>query len=484
MMSITISNMTHTLIKDKTLHSTDFIYPIIMNNIFFKHAQLLTLIGMLCFGGNSDIFGALSFINTTKDVIKITPEKSTGLNDIFVVFNTDNISLKYTSEYNNTQVKWYSFSNLGASFSEPILDIDFENNVSILNHITPDCGYIIEDNNNRYYFWIIDYHNKYFQIQSLLPSDNQSCEATTLSFDGQCDPLKYYTINGRAETLSRDIVIDYYSLIFDNEKEQYVEIPLQKTFTNISNEIVLTPPVYCSTNFRISGDRFLKQWGLDLSFESPILQPIATSVTTTATPIVNDDNETENSNQIKDGNDGLGGSAPCDIEFKAFVSDAVIHNEWQMANDEDFNDITYRIQEQDMSYTFTHEGTTFVRFVGSNSDGSCESIGDAYKIIIGNSKLEIPNAFSPNGDGVNDEWKVSYRSLIDFQCWIFDRNGHEIYHFKDPSMGWDGRRGGKPVKPGVYYYVINATGADNIKYKKSGDINIVTSIINNSSNKE
>ena len=93
--------------------------------------------------------------------------------------------------------------------------------------------------------------------------------------------------------------------------------------------------------------------------------------------------------------------------------------------------------------------------------------------MIGASDLRIPNAFSPNDDGINDIWKVGYRSLIDFKCWIFDSKGTQLYQFDDPSGGWDGKYRGKTVKPGVYYYVIQASGADGKKYKKSGDINIL-----------
>ena len=76
-------------------------------------------------------------------------------------------------------------------------------------------------------------------------------------------------------------------------------------------------------------------------------------------------------------------------------------------------------------------------------------------------------------EGINDEWKISYRSIISFKCWIFNRYGVEMCHFEDPEAGWDGRYGGKLVKPGVYYYVIEAEGADGKKYKLSGDINIL-----------
>lgn len=53
------------------------------------------------------------------------------------------------------------------------------------------------------------------------------------------------------------------------------------------------------------------------------------------------------------------------------------------------------------------------------------------------------------------------------------RYGHQLFHFNDPSKGWDGKYKGKLVKSGVYYYVIQARGADGRKYKKSGDINII-----------
>ena len=43
------------------------------------------------------------------------------------------------------------------------------------------------------------------------------------------------------------------------------------------------------------------------------------------------------------------------------------------------------------------------------------------------------------------------------------------------SKGWDGKYKGKYVKPGVYYYVIEAKGADGKEYKKKGDINILRS---------
>ena len=88
--------------------------------------------------------------------------------------------------------------------------------------------------------------------------------------------------------------------------------------------------------------------------------------------------------------------------------------------------------------------------------------------------MECPNAFSPQASvGINDEWKVSYRSIVEFNCWIFNRWGAEVCHLTDPSQGWDGKYKGKYVKPGTYFYVIEARGSDGVEYNLKGDINIL-----------
>lgn len=88
--------------------------------------------------------------------------------------------------------------------------------------------------------------------------------------------------------------------------------------------------------------------------------------------------------------------------------------------------------------------------------------------------LDIPNFFSPgDSPGVNDEFRVAYKSLISFKCTIFNRWGNKLYEWRDPAKGWDGRYKGKFVNPGVYFYVIEAKGSDNVSYKRKGAINIV-----------
>lgn len=127
-----------------------------------------------------------------------------------------------------------------------------------------------------------------------------------------------------------------------------------------------------------------------------------------------------------------------------------------------------------MNYVFNKEGMFYVRFMASNAAGDCDYYSPVYEVSIGDSDIKCPNAFSPgSSEGVNDIWKVSYKSIINFECHIFNRWGVQVSHFTDPSQGWDGKYKGKLVPAGVYYYVIKATGADGKEYNLRGDINII-----------
>ena len=75
--------------------------------------------------------------------------------------------------------------------------------------------------------------------------------------------------------------------------------------------------------------------------------------------------------------------------------------------------------------------------------------------------------------GNKPEWKVAYKSIVSFKCWIFNKWGVQMFYFDSPDQGWDGKYRGKYVDPGVYYYVIEAKGANNKKMKLKGHINIL-----------
>ena len=73
--------------------------------------------------------------------------------------------------------------------------------------------------------------------------------------------------------------------------------------------------------------------------------------------------------------------------------------------------------------------------------------------------IEVPNAFTPNGDGINDFWNI--KSLTDFpQCLVsvYSRNGSLVFQSRGYAKPWDGTYNGSPVPTGTYFYIINPYG--------------------------
>jgi gliding motility-associated-like protein len=68
--------------------------------------------------------------------------------------------------------------------------------------------------------------------------------------------------------------------------------------------------------------------------------------------------------------------------------------------------------------------------------------------------ITIPNSFSPNGDGMNDEFRAVYNCAVNFQMLVFNQWGNIIFHARDIATGWDGTYRGEPVPSGNYTYSI------------------------------
>ena len=86
-------------------------------------------------------------------------------------------------------------------------------------------------------------------------------------------------------------------------------------------------------------------------------------------------------------------------------------------------------------------------------------------------ELIIPNAFSPNGDKVNDTWELLNLNLYtNCSVDIFDRNGQVVFHSIGYQKPWDGTMNGRPAPVGVYYYIIDRK---NNKPKYSGWVTLL-----------
>jgi len=96
--------------------------------------------------------------------------------------------------------------------------------------------------------------------------------------------------------------------------------------------------------------------------------------------------------------------------------------------------------------------TLYKIFVSTNKN--C-GVQDSIYIRIA-SDLFIPNAFSPNGDGINDQWEVEDKAQILYlKANIFDRYGKLVKTLFGNKIAWDGLYNGKPLPMATYYYVLN-----------------------------
>ncbi len=111
-------------------------------------------------------------------------------------------------------------------------------------------------------------------------------------------------------------------------------------------------------------------------------------------------------------------------------------------------------QQEGMNFS---RGVYTVRIVDANG---CETSLDV-DVIERFPKIYIPNAFSPNGDGENDEFKPVTDCNLAYSIQIFNEWGGIAFSTNDITKGWDGTLDGQPVPDGKYSYIIFYAGALN-----------------------
>ena len=91
--------------------------------------------------------------------------------------------------------------------------------------------------------------------------------------------------------------------------------------------------------------------------------------------------------------------------------------------------------------------------------GTCSSpLSPVHITVVVALTITMPNAFSPNGDGHNDLFRLKYPSLVQsYQITIFNRWGQKIFETKDAAKGWDGTLNGMDQPEGNYVYLIRYT---------------------------
>lgn len=290
----------------------------------------------------------------------------------------------------------------------------------------------------------------YHDIDDLDFTVETTCENTLLHVTGN--------IGAHAHAYS----VSYNALAWNTE--QWADSAAVQT-GDLSTSILL-PPLYGPTPIRLCYDAEVRNaLGLDsacVEVEIPLdsikavkmeLTSLATARGTEGEPS-NERNRPTSQTLIQ----GSEYSGPLEIAFYSNPTPATLYYQWSIYKSTER--IVYRT-DQDIRYTFSEPGA--YRVVCKVNNDYCTSDSSEVAVQISESYLAVPNVFTPNGDGKNDEFRVAYRSLREFHCWVYNRWGKLVYEWTDPAKGWDGTINGRPAAEGAYFYVIRALGTDAAK---------------------
>lgn len=406
--------------------------------------------------------GQVSFTGGDVDVYPpIVAPESTDEFTIFVIYDTQDVIMHYPSETGErpTVCSYESYPN-------EIDGVKWNGFEATLNQVK-EGGYIINDN---YRFWVVNYANHHMELNDLFFSNEVSCDLLSFTIDGHAEAIIYKRFGGSPQVLDRGIELSYKTLQWDSNTKSWEEQDVVETFASLDQGIQISAPLCDNSAFVLTGDRFLKEWNLDL--ESKECGPYAAQAVSCIATAVQDKSENSEESQSS----GLGGSAPFNIVFTGYRTDAANYYVWEMATDEDFENIIRQEYQDVFEYEFNESGTFYFRYVVAN--GTCEYTSETFRVSVDPSDLPmsklLPNVLSQGSDGGEKRvWKVPAKSMIEFHCWIYNRWGNLVYEFTDPDEGWDGTYKGQYVDTGVYFYVITATGSDGKKYERHGDINVL-----------
>jgi len=359
----------------------------------------------------------------------------------------DSITTNTEIKYAGTNVSFYKYADAALN-TNPVYPTLFPEDAT---------GYIIKvDNIAKDTIWVIDYNKYKPELRSIEPDQAtvSPCDELNLLIDATIPMLSYKKPNGTEYSIMRNFKISYQNQKWENEK--WVDYtPDNETLTLPASSYLLHKVLLGDTKFTLSGDEYADSLGVTIT---PAVSKLYSAVAVECHPTTVISPRTEaNEGEHPAQTSPINFSAPIDIQFLSNANlPATTYYLWEIFRDGGSRPFVSRI-EKDQRYTFVESGTYKVKVtVGSTK---C-SYSDSVTVTVSESKLEVPNVFTPNGDGYNDEFRVGYKSLATFECWVFNRWGRQVFYWNDPQKGWNGKINGKDAPAGPYFYVIKAYGTD------------------------
>lgn len=163
----------------------------------------------------------------------------------------------------------------------------------------------------------------------------------------------------------------------------------------------------------------------------------------------------------------LGGSAVLDVDFSNTSTGATDYN-WNL------DDGNMNSTQTNPSFSYDIPGVYDVRLIAS--DNNCLDTAFSTITVTGISSIgEIANIFSPNGDGVNDNFFIPTVGVKSLEVFIYNRYGNIVYEWSGKNGYWDGHTypAGQAVPDGHYFYYLKGLGFDQVEYDLNGQLTLL-----------
>ncbi len=354
--------------------------------------------------------------------------------------------------------EWQKYSNLSASF-EFYFSESTENMVSSISGLDDGCyqvtitqGATVE----TYRAWVM---NSWFEVAGSVTESN--CKYFQMEGTFTSADLKYYDLADNSEvSLFKDIQVMW------KKGEEII--------SRINTPQIDEPPYQDTEYDYVVYDRFGCEASIKVLYESIV--PKASFII-----------------------DPTEGEAPLEVIFTN-TSENSDADEYEWFFFRDINDIKREAENSSapidsiMEYAynespvFTYENTGeyMVKLVAKKRSEFHTCTDTSYLedyIKVDSSFVDVPNFFTPNGDGDNDEFVVHFWSMKEIRVQLFNRWGRVVHSWENNNVQgfentvsqsiWDGRMGGRPASPGVYYYVIEGLGRDDKKRWAHGFFHLI-----------
>jgi gliding motility-associated-like protein len=123
-------------------------------------------------------------------------------------------------------------------------------------------------------------------------------------------------------------------------------------------------------------------------------------------------------------------------------------------------------------YVYTHPDDYIIHLYVTNQWGCKDSAQLGIRVRV-REGIYIPNAFSPNGDGINEYFFVDGQNITNLKMFIFDRWGELLVETDNKNFKWDGTYKGDVCQEGVYIYYVTTKGANGTENEFKGTITLV-----------